>query len=121
MAIKTEEQYKVACTRIEELLKVVSNSTPADDRNIIELDMLSDMVADYEESHFPVESIEPGQLIKFGIEEKNITQKELAQKLNLSTSRINDFINGRSVPSLKVAGNICRILDISPELMLGLT
>ena len=42
--IKTEKQYKAACMRIEELLKVVSNETPADDQNYLELDLIADLV-----------------------------------------------------------------------------
>lgn len=52
--IKNEMQYHAACDRINELLKVVTNETPTDDKNLLELDMLSDMVADYEEEHFPI-------------------------------------------------------------------
>ena len=52
--IKTEEQYKAACQRIEELLKVVENDTPADDKNLLELDLISDLVAGYEEKNFPI-------------------------------------------------------------------
>ena len=37
--IKNEIQYKVALERIEELLKVVSNETPVDDKNFVELDL----------------------------------------------------------------------------------
>ena len=47
--INTEEEYRVACEKINELLKVVSNETPADDKNLQELDMISNLVADYEE------------------------------------------------------------------------
>jgi HTH-type transcriptional regulator/antitoxin HigA len=56
--IKNEKQYGAVCARIEELLKVVGNETPMDDRNFIELDLLSDLVADYEEAMCPVK--EPG-------------------------------------------------------------
>lgn len=52
--IDNETQYSAACERIEELLKAVGNDTPADDMNFIELDLLSDMVADYEERYYPV-------------------------------------------------------------------
>jgi HTH-type transcriptional regulator/antitoxin HigA len=31
--IKTEKQYEAACNRINELLKIVGNDTPADDKN----------------------------------------------------------------------------------------
>ena len=43
-----------ACERINELLKVVNNDTPADDKNMLELDLISDLVADYEEEHSPI-------------------------------------------------------------------
>lgn len=52
--IKTEKQYKAACARIEELLKVVNNDTPVNNPNYWELDLISDLVADYEEEHFPI-------------------------------------------------------------------
>ncbi len=54
--IKTEKQYEAACGRINELLRVVTNKTPADDKHLLELDLISDLVADYEEEHFPVET-----------------------------------------------------------------
>lgn len=62
--IKTEKQYKAACARIEELLKVVGNDTPADDKNFLELDLISDLVADYEEEHFLVKAPSLVEVIK---------------------------------------------------------
>jgi HTH-type transcriptional regulator/antitoxin HigA len=53
--IKTEKQYHATCAKIEELLKTVGNDTSPDDKDFIELDLLSDLVADYEEAHYPVE------------------------------------------------------------------
>ena len=52
--INTQAQYKAACDRIKELLKVVNNDTPTDDKNLLELDLISDLVADYEEEHYPI-------------------------------------------------------------------
>lgn len=54
--IETEEQYKAACEIIEELLKVVSNDTPTDDENFLELDFISDLVADYEEENLSIDA-----------------------------------------------------------------
>jgi HTH-type transcriptional regulator/antitoxin HigA len=50
--IKTKQQYEKAVERIEELLAIVGNSTPPTDKNFIELDLLSELVADYEEKYF---------------------------------------------------------------------
>ena len=52
--IANEKQYDAVMARIDELLKVVDDNTPADDRNSIELLLLSDLVAVYEDVHFPV-------------------------------------------------------------------
>ena len=50
----TKEQYEFALARIEELLPMVDDNTPANDRNAIELTMMSDVVIDYEKEHFPI-------------------------------------------------------------------
>ena len=42
--IQNEAAYKVAMERIEELLPLVNDNTPLTDRNLIELDLLSDLV-----------------------------------------------------------------------------
>ena len=52
--IKTEHQYNKAVERIEELLLVVGNDTSPDDKDFVELDLLSELVADYEAVHYPV-------------------------------------------------------------------
>ena len=49
--IKTENQYNKAIERIEELLHVVGNDTSPEDKNFVELDLLSELVADYEAIH----------------------------------------------------------------------
>jgi HTH-type transcriptional regulator/antitoxin HigA len=42
-------------------------------------------------------------------EEKGITQRELADNIGVSPSRINDYITGRSEPTLKIARLLCMI------------
>ncbi len=54
--INTEIQYKKSIERIDELLQIVDNKTPEYDKNYIELDLLSDIVAEYEEEYLPVNS-----------------------------------------------------------------
>lgn len=48
--IETKKEYTAITNRIEELLILVDNNSPTTDKNFIELDLLSDLVADYEES-----------------------------------------------------------------------
>ena len=115
----TKEQYEFALTRIEELLPMVDDNTPANDRNAIELTMMSDVVIDYEKEHFPIAKPTVAQLIQLSLEEKQMNQKQLAAKIGVSTSRISDYISGRAEPTLKIARMLCTTLGISPAAMLG--
>ena len=108
----SKAQYEFALARIEELLFLVYGNTPVTDKNLIELTLVSDVVEEYETTHFPIGKPTIGNLIKNGLEEKEMTQKALATVLGISPSRINDFIVGRSEPSLKIASQICYILNI---------
>jgi HTH-type transcriptional regulator/antitoxin HigA len=59
-------------------------------------------------------------LIELSLKDKDMTQKQLAQDIGVSPSRINDYVSGRSEPTLKTARLLCRVLNISPAAMLGL-
>lgn len=116
----TKEQYEFALARIEELLPLVDDSTPANDKNAVELTMMSDIVITYEKEHYPIEKPTVAELIKLSIEEKGITQKQLAKEIGVSPSRVSDYISGRSEPTLRIARLLCQILGIQPAAMLGL-
>lgn len=44
----TKEQYEYALSRVEELLPLVTDQIPANDKNAIELSLVSDIVIEYE-------------------------------------------------------------------------
>ena len=115
----TKEQYQYALTRIEELLPLVTDETPATDRNAVELTLMSDVVISYEKEHFPMSKPSVGDLIVFSLDEKGMTQRELAGLIGVSPSRISDYVSGRAEPSLKVARSLCHTLNIAPAAMLG--
>lgn len=56
--------------------------------------------------------------IELSLQEKNMSQKQLASEIAVSPSRINDYVAGRSEPTLKIARLLCRVLDITPTAML---
>lgn len=115
-----KRQYEYALNRIEELLPLVTDKTPADDQNAIELAIVSDVVEAYEKVHFPIAKPTIGELISLSIEERGMTQKQLAQELGISPSRVSDYITGRAEPTLRIARALCVILGITPAAMLGL-
>ena len=119
MSIITKSQYEFALNRIEELLPLVTDDTPVTDKNAVELTLMSDVVIAYEKEHYPIEKPSIGDLIMISLNEKRMTQRELAALIGVSPSRINDYVSGRSEPTLKVARSLCRTLDITPSEMIG--
>ena len=107
----TKEQYEFALARVEELLPLVDDSTPANDKSMVELSVMSDIVIAYEKEHFPIEKPTVAELIELSLEEKGMTQKQLASEIGVSPSRVNDYISGRSEPTLKIARLLCRVLN----------
>jgi HTH-type transcriptional regulator/antitoxin HigA len=79
---------------------------------------MADIVMAYEKVHFPIEKPTVAELIELSMEEKGITQKELASNIGVSPSRINDYITGHSEPTLKIARLLCMELNIPPAAML---
>lgn len=117
--IETEAQYNWAMNRIEELLPLVDDSTPADSPLAIELDLISDLVADYSDEHFAVEPPTLVEVLKLRMYEMGLSQIALAKKLGVSASRISEYLTGKSEPTLKVGRRICQELNISPFIVLG--
>ena len=116
----TKYQYEFALARVEELLPLVDDHTPANDKNAVELSVMADTVIAYEKEYFPIEKPTVSELIELSLEEKGMTQKQLAGEIGISPSRVNDYISGRSEPTLKIARLLCRKLNIPPAAILGL-
>lgn len=116
----SKQQYEYALNRIEELLPLVTDETPANDKSAVELAIVSDVVENYEKIHYPIAKPTVGELISLSIEEKGMTQRQLAKELGISPSRVSDYISGRSEPTLRIARAICTILGIAPAAILGM-
>ncbi len=115
----TKEEYEKALVRLEELLPLVGNDCPADDENMIEFEAVSDVIERYENDAFPAYQPSLGEIIQEALFEYGYTVKQLAQKLGISTRKMNDFINNRSEPTLSVARGLCNELHLAPADVLG--
>lgn len=116
----TKAQYEFALQRIEELLPLVHDDTPLDDRNSVELDIVSDIVERYEQIYYPVDKPTLGSLMRESLFEMGITAKELAKQVGVSASRISDYIHDKSEPSLSTTRRIVHYLKLSPEQVLAI-
>ena len=60
-----------------------------------------------------------GKFIAKVRKEKNITQKELAMKLNITDRAISHWENGRSMPDAGIMLELCKLLDINVNELLS--
>lgn len=117
--IENEVQYDRAMSRIEELLPFVNDETPADDPKCIELVLISSLVCDYEDIHYPIGKPSLIDMLKQRMSEIELSQAALAQKIGVSASRISDYLSGKAEPTLKVGRRISTELNIDPAIVLG--
>ena len=53
-------------------------------------------------------------------EEINLSQKQLAEKIGVSNSRVSNWEQGLNRPDADILAAICVALDVSPSLLLGI-
>ncbi len=118
--IENESQYNAAMARIEELLPLVTEETSEDDIKSVELVLLSNLVADYDDVHYPISAPTLGEVLRLRMYEMNLSQKALAAIIGVSPARLSELLSGKREPTLQTARNICTKLSIDANIVLGI-
>jgi len=58
--------------------------------------------------------------LRDAIKYSNVSQKELAEKLGINPSTVSKYMRLDKFPSIDTFANICEILDVSADEILGL-
>jgi HTH-type transcriptional regulator / antitoxin HigA len=85
--IKTEKDYKVALKEIEGLMEA-EYGTPKGDR----LDVLSTLVAAWEEKHHAIEAPDPVEAILFVMDQRGLSRRDLETYIG-SRARVSEVLN----------------------------
>ncbi len=117
--IENETQYEWACRKVDELLPLVNDKTPVDDPYYIELNLISSLIEEYEELHYPIGKPSLIDVIKLRMYEMGLNQLALSGLLGISTSRVSEVLSGKKQPTLAQAREISRRLNIDPAIVLG--
>ena len=62
-----------------------------------------------------------GQRLKKVLAERNMMQKELAEKIGVNEMAISRYIHGGRIISVPILVEICRALNVSADYLLGLS
>lgn len=117
--IKTEAEYRRALERIDELLPLVHDDTPVTDKNYVELGLLSDLVEEYEDVHYPISKPSLADTIKLRMYEMGLTTARLSAMLGITPTSLGQYLREEAEPSLSVARMMSQKLNISPAIVLG--
>ena len=117
--IKEERQYNAIMKRIDDLFFETGENTPSNDPRLVELDLLSELVEEYEKEHFPIETPSLQETLNARLGEYNLTQKELASLLGITAPRLSAILAGKVNPTFEQARVIASKLNISPAIVLG--
>ena len=117
--IKDEKQYKAMMARIDELFFDTDENTLQDDPRLLELDVLSALVEEYEQEHYPIEVPSLSDTMNARLDENHWTQKEMAALLGMTAARLNAILSGRANPTFEQARVISARLNIDPAIVLA--
>ena len=117
--IKTEKEYDAIMARIDQLFFETNENTPGDDSRLIELDMLSALVEEYEKETCQIKPPTLSEMILYKMHEMNLTQKELSKILDMTAPRLSEILNGRKEPTYRQAQKIATTLKIDANIVLA--
>jgi HTH-type transcriptional regulator/antitoxin HigA len=107
--LKTERDYKAALAYLERLM---SAPTPDED----ELELWSLLAEKYEEEHFPIDTPDPIEAIRFRMEQAGLQQADLNPYLQ-SKSKTSEVMSRKRPLSLSMIRALHRGLKIPAEVL----
>ncbi len=110
--IKTEDDYNKALKRLEVIFDAPIDSPQGD-----EAELLSILIENYEEKHYPIEAPDPIEAIKFRMEQMNMNKKDLADVIGYK-SRVSEIFNRKRKLSLNMIRQLHKKLKIPYDSLL---
>jgi len=110
--VRTKADHRAALRAIESLMNARAN-TPEGER----LDVLVTLVEAYERKHFPMDMPDPVEAIKFAMEQRGLTVKDLESMIG-RTNRIYEVLNRKRPLTLRMIWRLHQGLGIPAECLI---
>tara|TARA_R110002050_G_C8715605_1_gene495935 strand:- start:167 stop:535 length:369 start_codon:yes stop_codon:yes gene_type:complete len=111
--IKTEKDYNKALERLELIFDASPNSKEGDEAEILSL-----LIENFENIHYPIESPDPIEAIKIRMEEMNLKQKDLVGVIG-GKSRVSEILNKKKKLTVEMIRELERVLSISASVLVN--
>jgi HTH-type transcriptional regulator / antitoxin HigA len=110
--IKTELDYQVSLTKLDELFDAPIGTKESDYADILAL-----LVDEYEKKHFPIEAPDPIEAIKIRMEEMHLKQKDLASVIG-GNNRVSEVLNKKRKLTVEMIRSLTAKLNLSPSILI---
>lgn len=107
--IKTESDYRVCLKEIETIMNADIDTAEGE-----RLDVLVTLVEAYEQKHFPIDLPDPVEAIKFVMEQRGLTVKDLEPLIG-RPNRVYEILNRKRPLTLKMIWRLHQALGIPAE------
>ena len=111
--IKSEIDYRNALGRLEIIF-----DAPIDTKEGDEAEILSLLIENYENIHYPIEAPDPIEAIKIRMEELNMRQKDLIGIIG-GKSRVSEILNRKKRLTVEMIRDLERKLQISASVLIN--
>ena len=111
--IKSESDYRNGLKRLEVIF-----DAPIDTKEGDEAEILSLLIENYENEHYPIEMPDPIEAIKIRMEELNMRQKDLVGIIG-GKSRVSEILNRKKKLTVEMIRELERILQISASVLVN--
>lgn len=111
--IKSEKDYRQALKRLEVIFDAPVNTKEGDEAEILSL-----LIENYENEHYPIEAPDPIEAIKIRMEELNMRQKDLVGIIG-GKSRVSEILNKKKRLTVDMIRELERVLQISASVLVG--
>lgn len=113
VSLKSEEQSGSAQAIIDELLAKGTLSIGEE----MYLDTLGDLVASYEDIHYPMEPASDADMLRHLMEAKGVTQAELHRDTGLAKSSISEVLAGRKTFSRQMIRTLANYFHVDVSIL----
>lgn len=111
--IKTEEDYKKALARLDEIFESSPNTKEGDEAEILVL-----LIETYEDKYYPISNPDPIEAIKIRMEEMNLKQKDLVGVIG-GKSRVSEVLNRKKRLTVEMIRKLEKALNISASILVN--
>lgn len=108
--IRNDAEYERTVALMNSLLDIVGDDESHPLSGL--LDLVSELVEDYDAEHFAIEASEPKEVLRYLIESRGLKQGDLAEVV--PQSNLSAILAGKRKISVTLAGKLAKFFNISP-------